>query len=80
MTTAVAIAVVLLVLAVTNVWVHLGPTGVHLVTGPLAALLLLLVGRMAALTWPQRDPVRESVLVLQYLLSWSAHRPETTPL
>ena len=35
MTTAVAIAVVLLVLTVTNVWVHLGPTGVHLVTGPL---------------------------------------------
>jgi membrane protease YdiL (CAAX protease family) len=53
MTTAVAIAVVLLVLTVTNVWVHLGPTGVHLVTGPLAALLLLLVGRAAALTWPE---------------------------
>ena len=62
MTTAVAIAVVLLVLAVTNVWVHLGPTGVHLVTGPLAALLLLLVGRMAALTWPELGLGRQSLL------------------
>ena len=62
MTTAVAIAVVLLVLVVTNVWVHLGPTGVHLVTGPLAALLLLLVGRMAALTWPQLGLGRQSLL------------------
>jgi membrane protease YdiL (CAAX protease family) len=53
MTTAVAIAVVLLVLAATNVWVHLGPSQVHLVTGPLAALLLLLIGRMAGLTWPE---------------------------
>src|ERR1035437_2493327 len=62
MMTAVAIAVVLLVLAVTNVWVHLGPTGVHLVTGPLAALLLLLVGRMAALTWPELGLGRQSLL------------------
>lgn len=57
MTTAVALAVVLLVLAVTNVWVHVGPRlglgRAHLVTGPLAALLLLLVGRMAGLTWPE---------------------------
>jgi hypothetical protein len=52
MTTA-AIAVVLLVLAATNVWVHLGPSQVHLVTGPLAALLLLLIGKVAGLTWPE---------------------------
>lgn len=47
MTTAVAIAVVLLVLVATNVWVHLGPGQVHVVTGPLAALLLLVLARMA---------------------------------
>jgi uncharacterized protein len=51
MTTAVAIAVVLLVLVATNVWVHVGPTRAHLLTGPLAAVLLLLVGRMAGLSW-----------------------------
>ena len=51
--TAVAIAVVLLVLAATNVWVHMGPSRMHLVTGPLAAVLLLLVARMAGLTWPE---------------------------
>src|SRR5665647_3578110 len=39
MTMVVAIAVALLVLAVTNVWVHLGPSRVPVVTGPLAALL-----------------------------------------
>lgn len=53
MTTAVAIAVVLLALSATNVWVHLGPSRVHVVTGPLAALLLLLVARIARLTWPE---------------------------
>jgi membrane protease YdiL (CAAX protease family) len=52
MTTA-AIAVVLLVLAATNVWVHLGPSQVHLVTGPVAALLLLLIGKVSGLTWPE---------------------------
>src|ERR1035437_5426818 len=55
MTTA-AIAVVLLVLAATNVWVHLGPSQVHLVTGPLAALLLLLIGKVAGLTRPGLGP------------------------
>ena len=53
MTTAVAIGVVLLVLVTTNVWVHVGPSRMHLVTGPLAAVLLLLVARMAGLTWPE---------------------------
>jgi membrane protease YdiL (CAAX protease family) len=53
MTAAVAIAVVLLVLAATNVWVHVGPSRVHVVTGPATALLLLLVGAMAGLTWPE---------------------------
>jgi membrane protease YdiL (CAAX protease family) len=53
MTAAVAIALVLLVLAATNVWVHVGPSRAHVVTGPLTALLLLLVGAMAGLTWPE---------------------------
>jgi membrane protease YdiL (CAAX protease family) len=53
MTTASATAVVLLVLAATNVWVHVGPRRLHLVTGPLAALLLIVVARMAGLTWQE---------------------------
>jgi uncharacterized protein len=53
MTTTVALAVVVLVLAATNVWVHVGPRRVHLVTGPLAAGLLLLVGRRAGLSWSE---------------------------
>ena len=62
MTTAVAIAVVLIVLAATNAWVHLGPTRAHVVTGPLAALLLLLVGRLAGLTWPELGLGRQTLL------------------
>jgi membrane protease YdiL (CAAX protease family) len=53
MSTAVAIAAVLLVLVVINLWVHVGPTGVHVVTGPLAALLLLVLARSAGLTWEE---------------------------
>ena len=49
--TAVAFAVVLLVLAAVNVWVHVGPRTAHLLTGPLAAALLLVVGRAAGLSW-----------------------------
>jgi len=61
MTTTGALAVVLLVLAATSVWVHLGPGRVHVVTGPLAAVLLLLVGRMAGLTWPQMGLGRQEL-------------------
>jgi membrane protease YdiL (CAAX protease family) len=53
MTTPVALAVVLLVLVATNIWVHLGPSRAHLLTGPLATVLLLLVGRQAGLTWEE---------------------------
>ena len=53
MTTTVALTIVLLVLAATNVWVHVGPRHVHLVSGPLAAGLLLLVGRWAGLSWSE---------------------------
>jgi membrane protease YdiL (CAAX protease family) len=53
MTTAVAIAAVLFVLVAINLWVHVGPTGIHVVTGPLAALLLLALARVAGLTWAE---------------------------
>jgi membrane protease YdiL (CAAX protease family) len=46
-----ALTVVLLVLVAINVWVHVGPRRAHLVTGPLAAGVLLLIGRAAGLTW-----------------------------
>lgn len=53
MSTSSAIAVVLLVLVVVNVWVHVGPRVAHSFTGPLAAGLLLLVGRAAGLSWDE---------------------------
>jgi membrane protease YdiL (CAAX protease family) len=52
-TTGAALAVTLLVMAAVNVWVHLGPRGAHLVTGPLAAIVLLLVARSADLSWAE---------------------------
>ncbi|MGZ4435643.1 MAG: CPBP family intramembrane glutamic endopeptidase [Trebonia sp.] len=62
MTTGAALAAVLAVLLVINVWVHLGPRRAHLVTGPLAALLLLQVGRAAGLTWTQMGLGRDDLL------------------
>ena len=53
MTTGTALALTLLVMAVVNVWVHVGPRRSHAVTGPLAAALLLLVGRRAGLSWAE---------------------------
>jgi uncharacterized protein len=49
----VAFAVVLVVLVAVNVWVHVGPRTAHLFTGPLAAGVLLGVGRAAGLSWAQ---------------------------
>jgi membrane protease YdiL (CAAX protease family) len=49
----VATAVVLLILVLVNVWVHVGPRRAQLVTGPLAAALLLGVGRAAGLSWDE---------------------------
>lgn len=46
-------AVVLLTLVIVNVWVHVGPRRAQLVTGPLAAALLLGVGRAAGLSWDE---------------------------
>jgi membrane protease YdiL (CAAX protease family) len=51
--TRVPLALVLLTLAVVNVWVHVGPRRAQLLTGPLAAAFLLGVGRAAGLTWEQ---------------------------
>jgi CAAX protease family protein len=47
----VALGLVLLVMAAVNVWVHVGPRRVHPVTGPVAAGMLLLIGRAAGLSW-----------------------------
>jgi membrane protease YdiL (CAAX protease family) len=44
---------VLVVLVAVNVWVHLGPRRAHLVTQPAAAVLLLLLGRRAGLSWSE---------------------------
>ncbi len=48
-----AVAVVLVTLVIVNVWVHLGPRHTHVVTGPVAALVLVAVGRAAGLSWDQ---------------------------
>jgi membrane protease YdiL (CAAX protease family) len=50
-TTGTALAVVLVILVVVNVWVHVGPRRAHLVTGPLGAVALLVVARAAGLSW-----------------------------
>jgi membrane protease YdiL (CAAX protease family) len=44
---------VLVVLVAANVWVHAGPRWTHLATQPAAAVLLLLLGRRAGLSWCQ---------------------------
>ncbi len=49
----VALAVCLAVMVGANVWVHVGPDRWQPVTGPVAAALLLLVGRAAGLSWAQ---------------------------
>ena len=49
----VALAVCLAVMAGANVWAHIGPARWQPVTGPVAAALLLLVGRAAGLSWAQ---------------------------
>jgi len=60
--TGAALAVVLVVLVAVNLWVHRGPPRVHVVTGPLAALALLLVGRGAGLSWSELGLAREDLL------------------
>lgn len=62
MTTGTALALTVLVMAVVNVWVHVGPRRAHPVTGPLAAGVLLLVGRGAGLSWAELGLGREALL------------------
>ncbi|HVN10985.1 MAG TPA: CPBP family intramembrane glutamic endopeptidase [Kineosporiaceae bacterium] len=47
------IVLVVVVLVATNVWVHVGPRRSHVWTGPLAGLALLVLGRLAGLSWAQ---------------------------
>jgi membrane protease YdiL (CAAX protease family) len=61
-TTASALAVVVLVLVVVNVWVHLGPRRAHVVTGPAGALALVVVARAAGLSWDELGMSRNHVL------------------
>jgi uncharacterized protein len=48
-----ALVVCLAVMAAVAAWVHRGPTRWQPLTGPVAAALLLLVGRAAGLSWAQ---------------------------
>jgi len=57
-----AFVLVLAILVLVNVWVHLGLRQAHLVTGPLAALVLLLVARAAGLSWAELGLAREDLL------------------
>jgi membrane protease YdiL (CAAX protease family) len=62
LSTTAALVVVLALLVVVNVWVHVGPRYAHMVTGPVAALVLLLVARAAGLTWEELGLAGDSLL------------------
>ena len=49
----VALVACLAVMVGANVWVHVGPARWHIATGPVAAAVLLLIGRLAGLSWEQ---------------------------
>ena len=49
----VALVGCLAVMVGANVWVHVGPARWHVATGPVAAAVLLLIGRWAGLSWTQ---------------------------
>lgn len=51
--TTLALVVTLLVLVAMAVWVHLGPERWQPVVGPVVALLLVLLGRWAGMSWAQ---------------------------
>lgn len=56
------LGVLLVVLVGMNVWVHVGPTRAHLVTGPMASLALLLLARWSGLSWAELGLARGSLL------------------
>jgi membrane protease YdiL (CAAX protease family) len=49
--TVLVVSCVLLTMVAANVWVHVGPRRAHLFTQPVAAVLLVLLGRLAGLSW-----------------------------
>ena len=62
MTVTVALVATVVVMVGANVWVHAGPDRWQPVTGPLLAVVLLLVGRWAGLSWEQLGLGRGSVV------------------
>jgi uncharacterized protein len=62
MTVPLAIVVTLLLMVGVNLWAHAGPARWQPVTGPLIAVVLLLVGRWAGLSWEQLGLGRGSVV------------------
>jgi uncharacterized protein len=56
------LVVVLAAMVAMNVWVHVGPTRLHPVTGPLAAAALLLVARLAGVSWAELGLGRHTYL------------------
>lgn len=57
-----AFILVLAILLLVNIWVHLGLRQAHLVTGPVAALVLIVVARLAGLSWAELGLARDDVL------------------
>lgn len=45
------LVVLVVLLAAMNVWVHVAPARVHVVTGPVATVGLVMLGRLSGLTW-----------------------------
>jgi membrane protease YdiL (CAAX protease family) len=62
MSTQLAVGVVLVTLVLVNVWVHLGARRTHVVVGPAAAAVLLLVARAAGLSWDELGLSRDDLL------------------
>lgn len=62
MSVGLALVATLVVMAGVNVWVHVGSTRWQPVTGPVVALLLLLLGRWSGLSWDELGLGRGSAL------------------
>lgn len=61
MTATAALAVTVAVMIGVNLWVHRRPGGAHVVTGPLAAAVLLLAARSSGLSWAELSLGRGSL-------------------